>query len=68
MTQVNINDPNGPEVVESTPAHTHGTPAAADTGHTVASGINLITTIVILVVAVVLVYFLFQLILPLVGR
>ena len=65
MAQININEPSGPEVVE-TPTHTHPTATGAD--HSVASGINMVTTLVILAVAVVLIYFLFQFALPLLGR
>jgi hypothetical protein len=65
VTQVNINDPNGPEVVERAPA-----PVRTDSGagHAAAAGINLITTLVVLAVAVVIVWLIFQMIMPMIGR
>ncbi len=65
MTQVNVNEPRGTEVVETTPAgHTH-TAAPADTGSTVAAGINFLTLLVVLAVAVVVLYMVFQFLAPL---
>ena len=65
MTQVNINDPHNTEVVETTPAgHTHTT-APADTGAAVASGINFLTLLIVLAVAVVVLYLIFQFLAPL---
>jgi hypothetical protein len=63
MTQINVNEPRGTDVVETTP-HTHAT-APADTGNAVASGINFLTLLVVLAVAVVVLYFVFQLLAPL---
>jgi hypothetical protein len=65
MTQVNINDPHASDVVETTPAgHAHTT-APADTGNAVAAGFNFLTLLVVLAVAVVVLYFLFQFLAPL---
>jgi hypothetical protein len=64
VTQVNINDPDGPRNVDSAPV-THTT-SDSGTGHAIASGINLITTLVVLAVALVIVYFIFQMIVPLI--
>ena len=65
MTQVNINEPRSTDVVETTPAgHTHTT-APADTGSAVASGINFLTLLVVLAVAVVVLYLVFQFLAPL---
>ena len=65
MTQVNINDPHASDVVETTPAgHTH-TAAPADTSSAVVSGINFLTLLVVLAVAVVVLYLVFQFLAPL---
>jgi hypothetical protein len=63
IAQININEPRGTEVVETTP-HTHTT-APADTSNAVASGINFLTLLFVLAVAVVVLYFLFQFFAPL---
>ena len=66
MTQINVNDPDGN--VERTPVQPVApvTRSDAGTGHAVAAGINLITTLVVLAVAIVLVYLIFQMIMPMV--
>ncbi len=65
MTQVNVNEPRGSDVVETTPAgHAHTT-APADTGSAVAAGINFLTLLVVLAVAVVVLYLVFQFLAPL---
>ena len=68
MTQINVNDPNpdpnAPRVVETTPTRS----AADSTGHSVAAGINLVTTLVVLAVALVLMYFIYQMVMPMLGR
>ncbi len=65
MAQININEPHTSDVVETTPVgHTHTT-APADTGSAVASGINFLTLLVVLSVAVVVLYLVFQFLAPL---
>lgn len=67
MTQVNINDPNGGDPVERPVVER---PATTDqgAGHAVAAGINLITVLVVLAVALVIVWLIFQMIVPMIGR
>ncbi len=65
MTQVNVNEPRGTEVVETTPVGHAQTTAPADTGSTVAAGINFLTLLVVLAVAVVVLYLVFQFLAPL---
>jgi hypothetical protein len=67
VTQVNINDPGGGDVVER-PAAAPVERADAGAGHAVASGINLITMLVVLAVAIVIVYMIFQMVMPIIGR
>jgi hypothetical protein len=66
VTQVNINDPNGGDAVERPVT----APATTDqgAGHAVAAGINLITVLVVLAVALVIVWLIFQMIVPMIGR
>ncbi len=64
MAQVNINDPRGPEVVETTPVATTSSAPAASSANTAVAGINFLTLIVVLGVAVVVLYFLFQFLAP----
>ena len=65
MTQINVNEPGG---VEGTPVVPAQTPATTDSGagHAAAAGINLITTLIVLAVALVLVYFIFQMVMPMI--
>ena len=66
MSQININqpDPDAPRTVETTPAQT--TPES--TGNSVAAGINMVTTLIVLAVALVIMYFLYQMVMPMIGR
>ena len=74
MTQINVNDPdpNTPQVVNTTPATpqvVNTTPTTTDHGSSgVAAGINLVTTLVVLAVALVLMYFIYQMVMPMLGR
>ena len=63
MAQINVNDPdpNRP-VVQPTPV----APAQGDGSNNVAAGINMITTLIVLAVALVLVYFIFQMVMPMI--
>ena len=63
MAQINVNDPDpNRQVVQTTPA----APAQGDGSNNVAAGINMITTLIVLAVALVLVYFIFQMVMPMI--
>ena len=67
MAQININDPNGANApVQTTPVQTTPVHTDSGTGHAVASGINLITTVVVLAVALVIVWLIFQMVMPMI--
>jgi len=65
MTQINVNDSNTPEVVETAPVVR---PTVDTTGNSVAAGINMVTTLVVLAVALVLMFFIYQMVMPMLGR
>ena len=80
MTQINVNDPdpNNPQVVNTTPPQVvnttppqvvNTTPTTTDHGSGgVAAGINMVTKLVVLAVALVLMYFIYQMVMPMLGR
>jgi hypothetical protein len=68
VTQVNINDPNGGDAVERPVVERPAATTDQGAGHAVAAGINLITVLVVLAVALVIVWLIFQMIVPMIGR